>query len=281
MLYNATESFVAKDDYARFATFASESSSPPGLGPENLASERVNHRFRVDQITEETAEITVDITFAEGTPDREAIHYLFLQRPRFTRKTEVAQKSVFAATDTIQAIFYADEIGGEVEHDTGAVASGMVEGIGTSGFWLPGGVECEALRLIFNATSRIESPFNVFDMGVVRFGPAFQFKTDYIGLTESINSNSAGQRPDSGASRYGKKGAMWRVWDLLFRCIEEEEREQVRTFLLDNFDGSQFLFGFDKARPQDAWMLGALVNPDLTHATRNFNRLPAQIEENI
>ena len=135
------------------------------------------------------------------------------------------------------------------------------------------------MEITFDALSRAVSPDNFVDLGRLAFGPARQFAVDYIGLTESLRSRSSFLRPSLGAALYRRRGEMWRVWSLLFRCIVEAERAQVRDFLHANAAGDQFVFGFDETRPQDAWMLAAFLNPDLTHASRNFKRLPLELEE--
>jgi hypothetical protein len=283
MIYDATESFFAIDDYARFATIVSAAASPTGFEAQNLATEKIEDFFRATGLTPGASRVTVDITFAAGTPAREPINYLFIQRPRLARRTETAQGPVFAASDTIRAIFYADVIGGTVVAggDTGDEASNMVKGLGSAGLWLPAGLDFEAVRLEFDAPSRTVAPNDFVDMGAVRFGPAFQFSCDYIALTERFASRSSAARPDLGAARHARKGEAWRIWDLLFRCVVESEREQARNFILDNYDGSQFVFGFDKTRPHDSWMLAGILNPSLERASRNFRRLPLSLEENF
>lgn len=283
MLYDATESFFAADDYARFATFASSASSPSGFEAQNLASESVETFFRATGLAPGASRVTIDVTFDAGTPARAPINYVFLQRPRLSRRAERAQGPGFAATDTIRLIFYSDAIGGTVipGGDTGDVASNMVEGIGSAGAWFPNGVDFAALRIELDAASRIAAPNDFTDFGVLRFGPAFQFSCDYIALEERLVSQSSASRPALGSARIARKGAHWRAWDLLFRCIVESEREQVRDFVLDNYDGSQFVFGFDKTRPHDSWMLASLVNPNVDRASRNFRRLPVTVEESL
>ncbi|MGE0409520.1 MAG: hypothetical protein AB7P23_09705 [Amphiplicatus sp.] len=272
-------SFFALDDYGRFATFASASASPSGLEAQNLAAERVNTRWRVTGLSPGSTRVAVDVTFAPGTPARAPIHYLFVQRPRYSLKTELAEGPVFGPTDTIRVIFYEDEIGGVVVEDTGDLASGMIEGVGVFGLWRPAGVAFEAMRIEFDAVSRAVAPANFTDMGVVRFGPAHQFAVDYVGFSESPRSNSSLQRPSLGASLYARKGAHWRHWSLLFRCIRDSERAEVRKFLYANYDGSQFVFGHDETNPAESWMLAAMINPDVARASVNFRRLPLELEE--
>lgn len=267
--------FFAKDDWSRYATFVSDKASPVNLEPENLASRSVNTRWRVNDLGAGDTRVTLDVTLDQ----KRTSNYVFLQRPRYTRKTELSIGPTFAQADTIRLIFYDDEIEGDVVEDTGDVASGNLEGIGSWGLWRPAGVAFAAMRIEFDAVSRALAPDNFMEWGRLAFGPAHQFTVGHIALKESLRSKSSILRPSLGGSAFSRKGAHWRVWSIVFRCLVEAEREDVRNFLADNFDGEQFVFGFDETRPQDAWMLAAMINPDLDHASRNFKRFAQEIEE--
>lgn len=228
--------------------------------------------WRTDELEEDATDAGFTIDF--GTVREVGVVALVF--PRNNDPTLYDEPAEFASSDTVRHRFSAVTAGAGELHDSGVIASGVVDGYGYHVYRLATPVSARYWRVDLDAISRADLGF--VDVARAWAGPVFEPRVGFsFGDTYGWGADAAVSKASRGVGEFPDNTEPTRTWALAVERLTDDERDDLLEFERRVYSVGQFLIvrsdvaegkGEMLARQQQSTGLSSLAHALNTKAFR-------------